>query len=137
MSQGSEESKSPTAIFLPNTTSASPTDISREIDVVVSKRDAGPSSTTSAVLESQLSEEKAERRVERFFFIFAVSILLDVIFFKFLDSGWAFTVITVLVLIMLVGVANWMEVPWVVRHLELCLSWLSGRFGSTRGEEPK
>jgi hypothetical protein len=108
MCQESEASKSPIATSSPNSTGGSPTDISREIDVVVSKRDPGPSSTTSAVLESQLSQEKAERRVERFFFIFTISILLDVIFYKFLESGWAFTVITVLIIMGLQGI------EWVI-----------------------
>jgi hypothetical protein len=78
-------------------------------------------------LESQLSGERAERRVERFFFLFVISILFDAILYKYLDSGWAFTVLTVMILILLIGVANWLEVPWVVRHLEACLVWMSGR----------
>ena len=55
-----------------------------------------------------------ERRVERFFYLFVIAILFDAILYKFLDSGWAFTVLTVMILILLV-------------HLEACLSWISGR----------
>jgi hypothetical protein len=127
MSQESEASGSPTTISLPNTKSGSPTDISTEIEAVVAPRDEGPSSTTSAVLESQLSGERAERRVERFFFLFVIAIMFDAILYKYLDNGWAFTVLTVMILILLIGVANWLEVPWVVRHLEACLAWMSGR----------
>jgi hypothetical protein len=85
-------------------------------------------------LESQLSDERAQRRVERFFFLFVIAILFDAMLSKYLDSGWAFTVLTVLILILLIGVANWMEVPWIVRHLEACLSWMSGRKPSDETE---
>src|ERR1700692_1687287 len=54
----SEGSKSPTTLSRPNSGNGSPTDILIEIGAVVAHRDEGPSSTTSAVLESELSGER-------------------------------------------------------------------------------
>lgn len=47
----------------------------------------------------------------------------------------AFIFISILVLILLIGVARWMEVPWVVRHLERSINYLM-RNGKSIEEEP-
>jgi hypothetical protein len=85
-------------------------------------------------LESQLSHEKAQRKTERFFWIFVVVFLVE----AYLASNvgwWQFTLVTALAIVFLIGIANWMEVPWIVRHLEACLAIASNRFKSDASKE--
>lgn len=84
-------------------------------------RDEGPSSVTAAVLESQLQEERANRKTERFFFIFAVTLLADAILIKFLEDWLATLFIIVFSIILILGLAHWLEVPQVIRPLERLL----------------
>lgn len=81
-------------------------------------RDEGPSSVTSAVLEGQLQEERAGRKTERFFFIFALTLLADAILIKFLADVVATLFIILLSTVLILGLAHWLEVPQVIRPLE-------------------
>jgi hypothetical protein len=61
-------------------------DKSSTIDQLVEQRDRGPSAVSAAVLEALLEEEKAQRKVERFFWIVPITILASCILVKFVDS---------------------------------------------------
>jgi Flp pilus assembly protein TadB len=95
------------------------------LETITQQRDSGPSSTTAAVLESQLAEEKAERKKERFFLLSAISALIWVLISIALNNSWLSTLLFVVLLVWLIGLANWLEVPWVVRHYEECLAWMT------------
>lgn len=137
MSQELEGSKSPTVISPESTPPVSRTETSQSTSVIFSKRDRGPASISSAALEAQLQNEKTERRIERFFWIFALSIFLEVFLYKFLDSNFAFGLITCLVLAGLTSLANWLEVPWIVRFLEILFHRLSGGIKGSKEKEPE
>ena len=134
------EPEFPTKTLSESTAIGSQKEISKtnQIEVVLSKREVGPSTETSAVLEAQLAQEKAERKKERFFSLFAFILVAD--YYVGINAGWwPYTVVTILLVIFLIGMANWMEVPWVVRHLEALFAMLSRRLsGKTdEGNEPE
>jgi hypothetical protein len=54
----------------------------------------------------------------------AVTVLVDCILFKFLDGVGTSLFVSVISLILLLGVAQWLQVPWVVIHLEALLARL-------------
>jgi hypothetical protein len=64
-------------------------------------------------LEQKLQSEKDSRKEERFFWIFDLTILLDIIAFKFLDNIALAVIILLLELIFLIGLAGWMGVDRV------------------------
>jgi hypothetical protein len=136
MSQESEGSKSPTATSPESTPTVSGAEPSQSTSVIFSKRDRGPASISSAALEAQLQNEKTERRIERFFWVFSLSIFLEVFLYKYLDSNFAFGLITCLVLAGLTSLANWLEVPWIVRFLEILFHRLSGGVKRPTEKEP-
>jgi hypothetical protein len=67
----------------------------------------------AAALESQLEGLQAERKIERFFWILGVVILADCVMFKFEDAWTSNTFVGLLSLVLLIGCARWLEVPWV------------------------
>lgn len=90
--------------------------------MVVAPRDRGPSSITAAELEGQLSELKATVKIERFFWVFGISVLLYILALK-LDLGMTgAAVVGFLLIVFLIGLAGHLQVPWVVKHLEFGLS---------------
>jgi hypothetical protein len=101
---------------LPNTrpVSPTPTDLSKiERSAVPTKLDE-----TAASLERLLQAERDNRNQERFFWIFGLSILSDVVIFKALDH-WAYSIpIFLLQVIFLIGLAAWMGVDTVSVFLE-------------------
>ena len=72
---------------------------------------------TAASLERLLQAERDHRNVERFFWIFGVSILADVIFFHELGIASAIPVY-LLQIIFLFGLAGWMGVEQVAVLLD-------------------
>jgi hypothetical protein len=100
-----------------NTPPASKPDTSNQIDRLVEQKDSGPSATSAAALELKLEEEQSQRKIERFFWILLSTILGDCVLFKFLDSAGGNLFVGLLSLILLIGCAHWLEVPWV--HLQL------------------
>lgn len=103
-----------------------------DLPAVLSKRDDGASSTAKAQVETELAEEKAERKRERFFYLTGIIVLVDCILFKFLDANLPNLFIVLVSLAIMIGLANWLEVPWVVRPLEAILA----KFSKTKdGEE--
>jgi len=71
-------------------------------------------------LEEQIQREREERRTERFFWIFALTIAFDAILFSHI--GWAGSLaIFLLELIFLIGMAKWMGIDIVVVLLQRLL----------------
>ena len=114
MSQESKGSKSLTATSPANIAQGSPPDV----PIVLQSRDSvQPIEKAAAALEEQLGQLRAERKVERFFWILTVSGILNAFLDSFIPWGAAATLL-LFSLILLIGAARWLEVPWVVRHLE-------------------
>ena len=82
-----------------------------------------PDATSSAasLLESQIANEEAERRKERFFWIFAITTMINAGVVLVNDS-LAVILIFLMSIVFLMGMANWLEVPLVVRNLERLLN---------------
>jgi hypothetical protein len=63
-------------------------------------------------LEAALQREIRMRREERFFWIFAVVILVD--FLALRSLSWIVGILIILMeLILLVGLAKWLEIEWI------------------------
>jgi len=71
-----------------------------------------------AALEYRLESEQSNRKIERFFWILAVTGLCDALVFKFEDAAVANIFIGALSLILVIGCARWLEVPWVHIYLD-------------------
>lgn len=86
----------------------------------------GVSATESAAaaLEAYIEQQKTERKQERFFCLFTVCALINTLI-SALTTWHTWLVLMLFTLILLIGVATWLEVPWVVRHLERWLERLS------------
>lgn len=81
----------------------------------------------AAALESVIESLKSELRKERFVFIFVIITLFDGLI---LQTGsialfWYFAVSS---LILLIGLARWLEFPWVIVNLEGWLNRLGRAF---------
>jgi hypothetical protein len=114
MSQEPEESPSQKLTSLQSTPTGLGTDRSPPSDRLVRPLTTiEPSSKGAAALESQLEGVQAERKIERFFWILAVVILSDCVIFKFEDAWTSNTFVGLLSLVLLIGCARWLEVPWV------------------------
>ena len=78
----------------------------------------GPLDQTAAALERALAEEVDGRRGERFFWIFACSLLSYAIIVKMMDNIAATIGVFLLLVVFLVGVAAWCGVDHVRVLLE-------------------
>lgn len=78
--------------------------------------------TALADATDQLADIKAERKQERFFWVFAIVIISVSISFSMIS--WGGIVIALLALIMLLCLSHWLEVPFAKAPLERCLSYL-------------
>jgi hypothetical protein len=99
---------------------------------------AGKLANSAASLESKLEEEKSQRKIERFFWILALSIVSLCLLIKFLDNTLGTLFLMLLCIILLIGCAQWLEVPWIVKHLETVFKIISRRLdrqGSKTHEE--
>jgi len=107
---------SQTEILLPSTTPA--TQPNNDLDNL--DRTGVPSrlDETAAALELRLQREVDARKEERFYWICGLTILADVIFFKFLESTFAWSVIVTIELPILIGLAGWLGVDHVAVFLE-------------------
>jgi hypothetical protein len=126
MSQESEEPKSRIRISSRNLKSGSEASKPR-IDRLVEPVETTKSAYSVVQLESLLEEEKAQRRIERFFWIFGLTILFDCILFKFLDASFPESFIIALSIILLIGLAKWLEVPFVAIYLDRAFTRFMGR----------
>jgi hypothetical protein len=98
-------------------------------------KDKGPSAESAAVLESRLEEERAQRKIERFFWIMAITILFDCILFKLLASPFPEGFVALLSLILIIGCAQWLEVPYVSHYLDRAFNHFLVKKGAARGTE--
>jgi len=85
--------------------------------IAKSPNEVAPIENAVAALQEQIEQQKTERKQERFFWFFTVTALLNVLFSS-LAPWHAATVFLIFSLIGLIGLAKWLEVPWVVTHLE-------------------
>jgi hypothetical protein len=91
---------------------------SRQIDQLTGQRDRGPSAKSAAALESLLEEEKAQRKIERFFWIAPIIVLSSCILIKFIDS-WMWTAYVILMsIVLLIRVCKMAEVLWIIVYLD-------------------
>ena len=70
----------------------------------------------AAVLEQALRHEAGQRKTERFFWIFALIGMIDVL--VGVVNAWALTMLVPFELILLLGLANWLDVDFVKRPLQ-------------------
>ena len=134
MSPEAEEPSSPSLTSLENMPIALERGKSHPTErLVQAVQSTDPSSKGAAALESQLEELKSEQKIERFFWILAVVILSDVIVFKFEDAWTSNIFVGLLSLVMLIGCARWLEVPWVY----IPLARIFDRFIGAKQSTPK
>ena len=131
MSQESRGSKSRTKISLPSIIAEQNEHrgglIARSPDSLAAIEKA------AAALQEQIEQQRTERKQERFFWFFAVSSLLNVIFFS-LAPWLAASCFLLFSLVGLIGLAKWLEVPWVVTHLTKMLN-LAHKANGDKGTE--
>ncbi len=126
MNQEPKEPEYPIKQSLENTRHESKPAISNQIDPLLESRDRGPSATSSAALEADLEQARSERRTERFPWILLSTILADCILFKFENSWAPNTFIGLLSLVLLVGCARWLDLPWVAIYFDRMFNRLIG-----------
>jgi hypothetical protein len=105
MSQEREESASPIRTSLPSTELASPRPDSDDFTRLEVASPVDALDETAASLEGQLQAEREGRNQERFYWIAGMSVLIDVIAYKVIDSAFGFILIFVLQLAILTGLA--------------------------------
>lgn len=93
-----------------------PTKASSDISIWTSQPPTKVEETVAA-LENKLVREQDGRREERFFWIMALFMLGDAT----LLGGWHVIPVLLLQLIMLIGLAKWLGVDWVVVPMERLL----------------
>lgn len=74
---------------------------------------------SAAILERALRHESDERKTERFYWILAVSLLSNVL--AVAATGWILVAFVPLQLIMLLGLAHWLEVDFIKKPLQQLL----------------
>jgi len=85
-----------------------------------------------------LEEAKANHKIERFFWILTVTILTDCTLFKLMDSGFPDLFIALLSLILIIGCAQWLEVPYVGVYLDRVFTrFLSVKSHPQKPEDPE
>jgi len=88
----------------------------------------------AASLEDDVQSLKAEFKRERFVYIFSV-IVLFLLFVGSVGNESVFVLAIIAALILLIGLANWLQFPWVVVNLQrwhdLCFLWMQKK---VRGE---
>ena len=115
MSQDLEGFPFPTKISEPNINSGSP--FNPPSVILNSPDQVDALEKAKAVLEDELQTIRAERRTERFFWSFCLIAVLNV--YVASHSPVLATVTCILFsLILSLGLAKWLEVPWLSRYLE-------------------
>lgn len=119
MSQTSEGYKLPTTTSQENTATGNGTphngNVSRH-----NGNDApshpGRRDDKAAALENELLERTARFNKERFVYIFVIVGLIDAFLGSFVPRS-VFAFLMVWSLILLIGLANWLDFPWIIEHL--------------------
>jgi hypothetical protein len=110
-----ESDKNPSPVSLPSTGGlAVPTS-------------SGALSQNTAKLEADLSNEREERCEERFIWIALVFILASGHVYASMENFWAFLVLFLLSLILLIGIAKRLGVDWAVQSVGWFLHWIAER----------
>jgi hypothetical protein len=81
----------------------------------------------AAKLEADLASEREERCEERFIWIAVVFILSAGHVYASMDSIWAFLVLFLLSLIILIGIAQRLGVDWAVQSVGWLMHWIANR----------
>ena len=81
---------------------------------------------------------KSEFRKERFVYYFIIAVLFN-LFISTASNGMTCSISVIASVILLIGLAKWLEFPWVVTHLEVWLeragrAW-DFKFGSSDSEK--
>jgi hypothetical protein len=136
MSRELEESPSPTPTSVPSiridsSNLATPV-VLRPPDSVTKVDDK------AAALEASIESMRAEFRKERFVYCFVIAAIFN-LFVSAVASMTAIGISIVASLILLIGLAKWLEFPWIVTHLELWLDRMGRTWDkrATTGEEEK
>jgi len=88
-----------------------------------------PVDESAAALEAAVQREIRKRREERFFWIFAVVILVDFIALRSLS--WIVGILIILMeLILLVGLAKWLGIEWIAAPFDRLIE----KYSSTRSK---
>lgn len=83
---------------------------------------------TAAALEQRLLREQDARKEERFYWIVALTVVLDVLMFKFLDNGALAFFLLAIEVVTLIGVAKFLGVDGIAVFLEkIVYKWLDGK----------
>ena len=90
---------------------------SKSLEPITRARDEGPSSTTAAALESQLQQERAERRIERFCWIFVYVASINVVA-SWLAPAATSVLCLIFSLLAIILFAKWLEVPFILPQIE-------------------
>jgi hypothetical protein len=83
----------------------------------------------AAVLESRLQNQIDSSKKERFFWIFAVTILSDPLVYKLFDGSVWFIIPIILQVVFLIGMADHLGVERVAVPLQLLFDRLLSRLG--------
>ena len=84
-----------------------------------------------ARLETSLNAEQEDRLEERFTWVCAVALLLDVLAISAMDGSWLFLPIFMLQLVILIGYAQKCGVDWAVQ----LLAWLLHKVSSIKNDD--
>lgn len=90
----------------------------------------------AAAVENELLERTAQFRKERFVYIFVIITLLDSLFISFAPQNVSIF-LCLASLILLIGLANWLEFPWIITHLERWHAALLSKFEGKKSESDK
>ncbi|MDA8232281.1 MAG: hypothetical protein M0006_13160 [Magnetospirillum sp.] len=92
---------------------------------------------TAAILERQLQAEKESRKEERFFWIFAIALVMDVVLFNGIEKWQAILAIFLLEIVFLIGLAGWLGVDHVAVWLARLFHNFSPRPDKRSGREER
>lgn len=75
-----------------------------------------PIDDKAAALEDELLERTTRFNNERFVYLFVIVVLVDAFMGSF-APGTVFGFLIISSLILLIGLAKWLEFPWIIEHL--------------------
>ena len=90
----------------------------------------------AAALENELSARSSRFNKERFAYYFAIITLVDALVGSFVPTS-VFLFLIVASIILLIGLANWLEFPWVITHLVRWLNLLERKVTDKAGGAEK
>jgi hypothetical protein len=88
-----------------------------EIDVLKPPTPPTKVDDKAAALEESIEGQRVEFKRERFVYFFVIAVLFDALMLSVAPSRSAWFVV-VASLVLLIGLAKWLQFPWVVAELE-------------------